>query len=375
MRLKSLAFSIGLICVYEAVFAQEISNDVTQTNTVDVIADTAATATPMQPVSQDTQVTDIVTYVPITDGIDKALVDAYTQYTKATLLDDSINTKLVDDISNATMSLAIENNNLKVVFDDKKLAQIAKDNQKQIFTGVKSSMMAFVVVNTNNTTNIAQGADSSSFLTRFDKSAEPLNFSIIYPLLDLNDIQTFNEQSVLAHNDKALAQAAMRYGSEFFISATLKHEGGGFVSFTYNLYNSQGQRLTGERLVGQEQILADKLAKNIALAIASIKAGDSVAELASLQRIDNIYELGPNDGFVRMSISEVNSLFDIANIKKILISYGYESDVKIVAMHGHDLIIEIPTNSSPAILDGTMRNARDFKKNGSWQYTYLKSIN
>ena len=117
------------------------------------------------------------------------------------------------------------------------------------------------------------------------------------------------------------------------------------------------------------------MAQNLALSIANVKAGVSVSQLSAMQRIEDVYELGPKDGFVRMSISEANSLFDIANIKKILISYGYESDVKIVAVHGHDLIIEIPTNSSPAILDGTMRNARDFKKIGSWQYTYLKSIN
>lgn len=380
MYLKSLAFCLSLACVYNTSFAQEVNADTQENKAAQttIAIEGSDDTKPIMQVNyqkQDIRNFDNAVNVPITDGIDQALVSAYLQYTKNVLLDNKLSIKLINDVSNAVLALAIDNNTLKVVFDDTKINQVAQDNKKQVFFGAKSSLIAFVVVNSNGTTSIAQGPDSSTFLTRLNSKSESLNFSMLYPLLDLNDIQTFNEQSVLAHNDQALAKAAMRYGSEFFISATLKHEGGGFINFTYNLYNSQGERLLGERLIGQEQEIANKLAQNLALSIANVKAGVSVSQLSTMQRIEDVYELGPKDGFVRMSISEANSLFDIANIKKILISYGYESDVKIVAVHGHDLIIEIPTNSSPAILDGTMRNARDFKKIGSWQYTYLKSIN
>lgn len=57
-------------------------------------------------------------------------------------------------------------------------------------------------------------------------------------------------------------------------------------------------------------------------------------------------------------------------MRRTLIIYGYDARVSVVGADGEGLIVEIPTSSDPAILDGTMARARDFTKLGAWHYAY-----
>lgn len=313
-------------------------------------------------------------YVPLDKGIDAAILDAYLQISKSSLLDKEQNPDLLNAIADATTEINIENNLLKVAFDTTKLQQVQDDFSQALFAGIKSPVMAFVVLNQQEGNVVADSDGYSVFLQELSKNAKDLNYDLLYPLMDLTDLQTFNQDSVLAHNEVALAKAANRYGSEYFMTATLKEEGDNFVTVIWNFYTKEGTKLGSSKLSGDANEMSVSLSTTLAQLISSAKQGGIPAAIASENdaSTDNLV-LGPHDGLVRISISEVKNLSDLANIKRILIGYGYENDIKVVAIQGSSLIFEIPTNSSPAILDGTMRNAKDFSKIGSWQYSYLRS--
>lgn len=309
-------------------------------------------------------------------GVDDALLQAFLYTTGTSLLTvNEVDPRLIQAINAAAVSMTVDNGALVVNFDQSRLEKITKNFKQNLFHGIKSPVMAFMVINQHTGNEIINHEKEIPFLVKLNEHAKTLNYDLFYPLLDLTDVQNFTPDTILSHDDATLAKAAARYESEYFVSATLKYEPNGFINIIWNLYDKTGQKLYGSTLSGLDEEVATDLSVQIAKVVnvrSLAKDNPNAAQPAQVgsDLDENAFALGPRNDAVRIAISNVNSLNDVAKVRSALITYGYDNGFDIVAMKDGNLILDIHTNASPSILDGTMSYAQDFSKAGQWHYVW-----
>lgn len=256
------------------------------------------------------------------------------------------------------------------VFDLNRVDESIRDQGLAVFNGLENPLLTWMVSYGEERSELVSGENVTPFAAALMREAQGLNYRLMLPLLDLEDIQRVNVNTVLTHQDAALAAASARYGSDFYLTmAVLDRDGMGSVK--WNVYTKDGQRLSGSEIAGLTEELAALTAGDLARTLASlstkVQEGEKVTPRASAL---DVFALGPGDGFVRVRIDNVGNLKDVNAMRRTLIIYGYDARVSVVGADGEGLIVEIPTSSDPAILDGTMARARDFTKLGAWHYAY-----
>lgn len=314
---------------------------------------------------------DLIATWPLQGSFEDAVLECYQSLCSQRSLGAYVPTSHAE-AAESLKDYSFTSEGLNLVFDEEKVDQNIKSRGGTVFTGLEDPILVWMTSLQDGRNVLVSGENLTPYAKQLIEAAqEDYNYRLMFPLLDLEDVQKVSPNTVLSHNDQVLSQAAARYGSDYFLTLVVS-ESDGLGSVKWNLYTADAGRISGSEISGVSEELASLAAGDIARSLAALDARekglDSKDQGALLVSHRNVFELGAGDGFVRVKIDNVQSLSDLRAMRRAIISYGYSSDVRIGGSDEGGLIVEIPTSSDPAILDGTMARAGNFTKLGPWHY-------
>ncbi|MDY6470726.1 MAG: DUF2066 domain-containing protein, partial [Succinivibrio dextrinosolvens] len=231
------------------------------------------------------------------------------------------------------------------------------------------------------------GDGEAEFVKKLQGAASQNRFNIMFPVMDLDDVQQVNSQTIVSHSDELIAKASKRYDAKYFVSGVMERDSANNgYSVKWNLCDADGKSLGSGANSGDADTATSQMSAQIAQVLMnSSNTGNTAAPAApvatSANEADTItpvtddgsIALGPVKGGVRVLITDIENVADYPRIKRILITYGYESDIQVLGYNSEGVIFLIPTGSSPAILDGTFTHASEFTKVAPWTYRFNES--
>lgn len=311
----------------------------------------------------------------LSDGVDAAITKGWLQVASSLTI-DNLSTVSVDRAGQALSSVNINGSQIVVSFDEAKLRDQLTAGGHASWSGLKDPVLIWLADVQNG--HIVGGGTDHEFAQALTTQARADSYELMFPLMDLDDVQAVTVNDVLMHKDEVVTKASLRYAPKFFIAGAVEHNSEQ-VSFKWNVYDEAGRNLGhGEQLGTQEEVV-DSGAKDIAKTLMANVSADS-SESASAENTVSVtatdpLQLGPGSGFVRILITGVNNIQDVQNIKNSLITFGYEAASGVSAWRPEGAVFEVPTGASPAILDGTLAHASGFSKTGDWTYAYHSTLN
>lgn len=321
--------------------------------------------------------------VDITSNVDTAFLKAFNSY----LQENSSSQDTFDDIKQLdklVKNAYIKGNKLNVLFDETLLNDFMQDRNIVKFEQINEPILVWLTKVGDSQTTIVTDTNDTALTANLSEVSNKHNLRLMFPLMDLDDVQLVSANTILSHNDKALANASSRYGSNYFIAGALSYDNNN-VFAKLNLFYKDGSLIESKSYSSFDTNGLNDAIKDIKVAIAKdlIKNRENSKQdaLNTDANKDEPQEtedkvllddklLGPSRDFVRFKIANITSLQDIAKIKHLFITYGYDDNAKIVRIEDGALIVELKTHSNPMILDGTMRKSGDFNKISAWTYTY-----
>ena len=341
---------------------------------------TMGAAGPLQPEMGEQQQEVSVT---VLGNFDQALTDAFKSLESGITLglgDSSAIT--VDQIAPAIRGIDIdEMGNLVVRFSLPVAERILKQQGALSWQGLSNPVLVWMVgldgTSSVNELTMVSGQNLSAFAQAILQAAPDYKYRLMFPILDLEDMQKVNVNTVLDHQDQVLAEASSRYGADYFIAAAISsvpNESG--VTLKWNLYNRDGIAIANSSLSGVMDEVATLGAGDIARALMTFQENlDHGTETVNQLKANNvdIEMLGPGEGFVRMRIGNIRTLQDIKGIRSAFATYGFDGDTRVVGYDNGQFVIEIATNSNPTNIEGTLRHGGDFTYLGPWSFNFRNS--
>lgn len=330
----------------------------------------------------------VTVHKDVSIGMDAAIVEAFNEIASKQAIDDTGVLQL-DRVKDAVSSVKLNGENFEITFDETKISSVLRDSGIACWSGLSEPVLVWMTDVSSQDSSIIS-ADSSSFIMKsLIDDAKSCQYNLLFPLMDLDDLQNVNDQTVLSHSDKLLAKASARYGVKFFISAALEKnsEVEEQVTFKWNVFDDQGKILGNGENTGSVEEISKSATKDIAKILmnntidSQAEQGSNIIPLtsadeqqtASAVAQEEDLSLGPVKGGVRVLFTGIDNVADYPAISKTLVMYGYESDVNVLAYQDSGVVFMIPTGSSPLILDGTLSHAGEFTKIAPWTYKYNKS--
>lgn len=305
--------------------------------------------------------------------LDESILEAFKDLIAKRTLGSSLDPNY-EDAALALNNLYEQNGTLVAEFSTQAVDDFINTQGLSVFDGLSNPILVWMVNYSDTASSLVSGENVTAFADALMQDAQSLNYRLMLPLMDLDDVQKVNVNTILMHNDALIAKASERYGCDYFLTMAVE-DNNGLGTVKWNLYTKDATRLIGSDVSGVTSELATLTAGDIARTLASLsgnpKPGQAQEEVLA-SKVD-IFDLGPGDGFVRMKIDNVQSLKDLKAIERSLVSYGYDAGYTIQGFDNGSLILEIETSSDPTILDGTMARARDFTKLDSWHYALNNS--
>lgn len=320
-------------------------------------------------------------------GMDAAIVEAFNEVASKQAIDDTGILQL-DRVKDAVSSVKLNGENFEITFDENKINSVLRDSGIACWSGLSEPVLVWITDVSSDESSIISADSTSTVMKSLIDDANASQYNLLFPLMDLDDIQNVNEQTILSHSDKILAKASSRYGVKFFISAALeKNEDVQQVTFKWNVFDDQGKILGNGENTGTTEEISKAATKEIAKVLmnntieSQTDQNSTVIPLTSADEQQNASDvaqeedlsLGPVKGGVRVLFTGIDNVADYPAISKTLVMYGYESDVNVLAYQDSGVVFMIPTGSSPLILDGTLSHAGEFTKIAPWTYKYNKS--
>lgn len=320
-------------------------------------------------------------------GMDAAIVEAFNEVASKQAIDDTGILQL-DRVKDAVSSVKLNGENFEITFDENKINSVLRDSGIACWSGLSEPVLVWMTDVSSDESSIISADSTSTVMKSLIDDANASQYNLLFPLMDLDDIQNVNEQTILSHSDKILAKASSRYGVKFFISAALeKNEDVQQVTFKWNVFDDQGKILGNGENAGTTEEISKAATKEIAKVLmnntieSQTDQNSTVIPLTSADEQQNASDvaqeedlsLGPVKGGVRVLFTGIDNVADYPAISKTLVMYGYESDVNVLAYQDSGVVFMIPTGSSPLILDGTLSHAGEFTKIAPWTYKYNKS--
>lgn len=320
-------------------------------------------------------------------GMDAAIVEAFNEVASKQAIDDTGILQL-DRVKDAVSSVKLNGENFEITFDENKINSVLRDSGIACWSGLSEPVLVWMTDVSSDESSIISADSTSTVMKSLIDDANASQYNLLFPLMDLDDIQNVNEQTILSHSDKILAKASSRYGVKFFISAALeKNEDVQQVTFKWNVFDDQGKILGNGENTGTTDEISKAATKEIAKVLmnntieSQTDQNSTVIPLTSADEQQNASDvaqeedlsLGPVKGGVRVLFTGIANVADYPAISKTLVMYGYESDVNVLAYQDSGVVFMIPTGSSPLILDGTLSHAGEFTKIAPWTYKYNKS--
>ncbi|MGN0909056.1 MAG: DUF2066 domain-containing protein [Succinivibrio sp.] len=313
----------------------------------------------------------LVYEAPLSEGVDKALTAGYAQ--AAAALAPGSEPRAGAKEAGKAASVRIEGSRIVVSFDRDRLSRQLSSSGQAVWSGLKDPVLVWLA--DAGSGKIVGGDSSDPLALSMSAAAQKLRYQLIFPLMDLDDVQAVSAQSVLTHDDAALSKASARYKPSFYVAAASSSSGGD-VDLRWDVYDAAGRKL-GE---GQAKAPMDDAAGKAAASIASSLmenvsgSGDQAAQVAGQAQpsapaaaADTI---GPRSGSVRILVSGIGSISDLYAVRSAIITFGYEGSTRAIGYTPQGVVFLVPTSASPAILDGTLAHSGTFTKTGDWIYRF-----
>ncbi len=322
---------------------------------------------------------------PLDNGMDNAIVKAFSDATSANVTDPS-NSLSLEDIRTTIETISINGNNLCVSFNDEKVKNLLSSKGIGVWNGESGTIVAWIADLSSADSSLLSGEGDADFVKKLQGAATQNKFNVMFPVMDLDDVQQVNSQTIVSHSDELIAKASKRYDAKYFVSGVMEHDSSNdSYSVKWNLCDAEGKSLGSGSNSGDADTASSQMSAQIAqvlmnsskpeAATAAAPAATSANEADTITPVtsDGSITLGPVKGGVRVLITDIENVADYPRIKRILITYGYESDIQVLGYNQDGVIFLIPTGSSPAILDGTFTHASEFTKVAPWTYRFNES--
>ena len=325
--------------------------------------------------------------VPLISTLDNALLDGFKSLASGLTMgmgvevdsgsSSSFNYTL-DDIAPALRGFNYEPDGSVVMsFSVPMVQNILKKQGDVAWSGLSNPVLVWMVYLDGTTMDLTSGQDLNSFAQALLAAAPDYKYRLMFPILDLEERNSISATTVLDHQAEALALASERYGSDYFILATLSsvpNEQG--VTLKWNLYDKEGGEIGSSTLSGIASEVAALSTGDIARTLMGYQA--TLTEQVTPSRLKgsnvDIDMLGPGEGFVRFKLTNIKSLQDLQAMRNALVRYGFDGSINIIGYNEGNYIIELVTNSNATNLEGTMRRAGDFVYLAPWTFSLSENI-
>ena len=323
-----------------------------------------------------------VSVTMLTD-FDAAVVEGFKSLESSLTLGMGRSTNLtIDDVAPALRSFTTDaDGNLVLRFSVPMAQSIIKKKGTPSWNGLSNPILVWMagLDGSSGGTNMSlvSGQNLSPFASAILGAAPEYKYRMIFPVLDIEEIQKVSVNTVLDHRDDVLAAASARYGADYFIAAAISsvpNESG--MTFKWNLFYKDGTLIAQSAISGLMDEVAALGAGDIARALMTYQSNQTESNEPSALSKNNvdIDMIGPGDGYVRMRISNVRSLQDIKEIRNIFITYGFDGDTRVIGFDNGLLVFEVATNSEPDNLAATMRRSGEFKYLAPWTFDFVKNV-
>lgn len=309
----------------------------------------------------------------LSEGVDKALAAGYAQ-AAASLAPGSEARGSAADAGKAVSSVEIQGGKVVVKFDRDKLSRQLSSSGAAVWSGLKDPVLVWLADAASG--KIIGGDSSDPLALSMSAAAQKLRYQLIFPLMDLDDVQAVNAQALLTHDDEALKTASARYKPTFYVAAAASKDGDA-VDLRWDVYDAGGRKLGNGSAKAPMDEAASKAASGIASSLmenVSGEGGDQASQIAadsgSGEAAAAADTIGPRNGSVRILVSGVGSLSDLQAVRSAIITFGYEGSTRAIGYTPQGVVFLVPTSASPAILDGTLAHSGTFTKTGDWIYRY-----
>lgn len=323
-----------------------------------------------------------VSVTMLTD-FDAAVVEGFKSLESSLTLGMGRSTNLtIDDVAPALRSFTTDaDGNLVLRFSVPMAQSIIKKKGTPSWSGLSNPILVWMAgldgSSGGTNMNLVSGQNLSPFASAILGAAPEYKYRMIFPVLDIEEIQKVSVNTVLDHRDDVLAAASARYGADYFIAAAISsvpNESG--MTFKWNLFYKDGTLIAQSAISGLMDEVAALGAGDIARALMTYQSNQTESDEPSALSKNNvdIDMIGPGDGYVRMRISNVRSLQDIKEIRNIFITYGFDGDTRVIGFDNGLLVFEVATNSEPDNLAATMRRSGEFKYLAPWTFDFVKNV-
>ncbi len=306
-------------------------------------------------------------------GVDAVITKGWLQ-AASSLTIDSLQSVTPAVAGQALAAASFDGNRLILRFDADKLRSELTGSGHASWTGLKDPVLVWLA--DVNSDHIVGGGSDHEFAQALTAASRADHFDLMFPLMDLDDVQAVSPNAVLSHNDEAVINASKRYAPKFLVAGALQ-QSGDLVTFKWTVYDDGGRSLGNGDQSGDVASVTVQSANAMARTLMENVTADSNEAAASDKDQASVEEplnLGPGNGFVRVMLTGISNIADLENIRRSLITFGYEASSSAVAWQPQGVIFEVPSSASPAILDGTLAHAPGFAKTGDWIYSYSSSL-
>lgn len=316
--------------------------------------------------------------VTVLGSFDDAIKEAFKSLESGITLGSSTSDFTLDQIAPSIRSLSSDaDGNLVLRFSLPMAENILKQGGITSWDGLSNPVLVWMVgldgTQSDTDLSLVSGQNLSTFAQAILQAAPDYKYRLMFPILDLEDMQQVNVNTVLDHQDQVLMQASKRYGADYFVAAAISsvpNESG--VTLKWNLYNKDGIAIASSALSGLMDEVASLGAGDIARALMTFQETLTQETQTAQIRVNSadIDLLGPGVGFVRLRIGNVRSLEDIKKVRNAFVTYGFDGDVQVVGYDQGQFVIDVNTNSDATNLEGSMRHSGDFSYLAPWTFNF-----
>lgn len=316
--------------------------------------------------------------VTVLGSFDDAIKEAFKSLESGITLGSSTSDFTLDQIAPSIRSLSSDaDGNLVLRFSLPMAENILKQGGITSWDGLSNPILVWMVgldgTQSDSDLSLVSGQNLSTFAQAILQAAPDYKYRLMFPILDLEDMQKVNVNTVLDHQDQVLTQASKRYGADYFVAAAISsvpNESG--VTLKWNLYNKDGIAIASSALSGLMDEVASLGAGDIARALMTFQQTLTQETQTTQIRVNSadIDLLGPGEGFVRLRIGNVRSLEDIKKVRNAFVTYGFDGDVQVVGYDQGQFVIDVNTNSDATNLEGSMRHSGDFSYLAPWTFNF-----
>ena len=325
--------------------------------------------------------------VPLISTLDNALLDGFKSLASGLTMgmgvevdtgsSSSFNYTL-DDIAPALRGFNYEADGSVVMsFSVPMVENILKKQGDVAWSGLSNPVLVWMVNLDGTSMELTSGQELNSFDQALLSAAPEYKYRLMFPILDLEERSSISATTILDHQAEALAIATERYGSDYFMIATLSSvPGEESVTLKWSLYDKAGGEIGSSSLSGIASEVAALSVGDIARTLMRYQA--TLTEQVTPSRLKgsnvDIDMLGPGEGFVRFKLTNVKSLQDLQAMRNAFVRYGFDGSINIIGYQEGAYVVEIVTNSNATNLEGTMRRAGDFVYLAPWTFSLSENV-